>query len=90
MNLIRNFRKYHRSIAIIMSLPLIITVLTGIGYSIMDEWFKQEESASFLLQLHTMEILHLQAIYPLLNGLGLVGLLVTGLTMTGLWKKRQS
>ena len=53
MNIIRNFRKYHRSIAIIISLPLIITVLTGIGYSIMDEWFKQGENACFLLQLHT-------------------------------------
>jgi hypothetical protein len=90
MNLSRNFRKYHRSIAIIASLPLILTVLTGVGYSIMDEWFEQEEMASFLLQIHNMEILHLEGIYPLLNGLGLIGLLVTGLSMTGLWRKRQS
>lgn len=89
MNLSRNFRKYHRSIAIAACLPLILTVVTGVGYSLMDEWFEQEEIASFLLQLHTMRILHLEGIYPLLNGLGLIGLLVTGLSMTGLWRKRQ-
>ena len=86
----RAFRKYHRQIAIILCLPLFLTVLTGIGYTIVDEWFGQGELGGLLLQIHTMEILRLGKIYPLLNGLGLIGLLITGLSMTGLFRKRPS
>ncbi|MDJ0598474.1 MAG: peptidase [Crocosphaera sp.] len=88
--MIRIFRKYHRFLAIAVSLTLILTVLTGMGYTIFDEWFHQERFAHFLMKIHTMKILGLDEIYPVLNGLGLVGLLVTGLTMTGLFKKRSS
>lgn len=88
--MIRVFRKYHRSIAIAASLPLILTVITGVGYTIFDEWFEQEQIAEFLLGIHTMKLLGLEGIYPILNGLGLIGLLFTGLSMTGLFKKRPS
>lgn len=87
--MIRAFRKYHRQIAIILSLPLILTVITGVGYTLVADWFGQEESGEFLLELHTLELFHLEKIYPLLNGLGLIGLLVTGLSMTGLFKTRK-
>jgi hypothetical protein len=84
----RAFRKYHRQIAIILCLPLFLTVLTGLGYTIADEWFGQGKLGELFLQIHTMEILHLGKIYPLLNGLGLIGLLITGLSMTGLFRNR--
>ncbi|EAZ88784.1 hypothetical protein [Crocosphaera chwakensis] len=88
--MIRFFRKYHRLLAVTVSLPLISTVLTGMGYTIFDEWFHQERFAHLLMEIHTMEIIGLDEIFPVLNGLGLVGLLVTGLTMTGLFRKRRS
>lgn len=84
----RLFRKYHRQIAIIMCLPLFLTILTGMGYTIAHEWLHQDELGEFILQVHTLEILHLDTIYPILNGLGLIGLLVTGLSMMGLFRKR--
>ncbi|GAB4540358.1 MAG: hypothetical protein Tsb0014_31510 [Pleurocapsa sp.] len=84
----RLFRKYHRTLAIILSLPILLTIITGIGYSIFDEWFEQGELGELMLQIHTMEILHLEKIYPLLNGLGLIGLLITGLSMTSLFRKQ--
>ncbi|GET41019.1 peptidase [Microseira wollei] len=84
----RAFRKYHRQIAIAVCLPLLLTAFTGLGYNILDEWFHQEELAELLLSIHTMKILHLEEIYPLLNGLGLVGLLITGLSMTGLFRQQ--
>jgi hypothetical protein len=84
----RAFRKYHRQIAIILCLPLFLTVLTGMGYTIANQWFSQAELGGLLLQIHTMQILHLEKIYPVLNGLGLIGLLITGLSMTGLFRKR--
>ena len=84
----RLFRKYHRLLAIALSLPLLLTVITGVGVTIVDEWFHQEELGEFFLDVHTLKILHLEAIYPLLTGLGLIGLLITGLSMTGLFKDR--
>ncbi len=45
-------------------------------------------SRGLLIKLHTGEILHLQGIYPILNGIGLIGLLVTGLSMSNLFKSK--
>ncbi|MEH1965827.1 peptidase [Nostoc sp.] len=84
----RMFRRYHRQIAIVLCLPLFLTVLTGMSFTISHEWLHQDELGEFLLRLHTLEILHLEKIYPLLNGLGLVGLLITGVSMTGLFRTR--
>lgn len=86
----RVFRKYHRQIAIVASLPLILTVISGVGYTIFDEWFGLDDIAHFMMGIHTMKILKLDTIYPVLNGLGLIGLLVTGLSMTGLFNKRRT
>jgi hypothetical protein len=86
--MIRSFRKYHRQIAIALCIPLFLTVLSGMAFTIAHEWLHQDELGEFLLGLHTLEILHLEAIYPLLTGLGLVGLLITGVSMTGLFRKR--
>jgi hypothetical protein len=88
MDMVRTFRKYHRAIALIVSLPLLLSIVTGIGYTLFDEWFAQEQIGEFLLDLHTLKPLGLGNIYPLLNGLGLLGLLVTGLSMSGLFRSR--
>jgi hypothetical protein len=88
--MIRVLRKYHRTIAIAACLPLILTVVTGVAYTLFDKWLGLDEIGYFMLELHTMKILGLDSIYPLLNGLGLVGLIVTGLSMSGLLKKRHS
>ncbi|HBK99606.1 MAG TPA: peptidase [Microcoleaceae bacterium UBA10368] len=84
------FRKYHRILAIIIALPIILTVLTGMLTTIVKEWpINTEISSRLLLKIHTGEIFHLQAIYPILNGLGMIGLLVTGLSMSGLFDRRK-
>lgn len=86
----RLFRKYHRLIAPIAAIPLSLTVLTGMAVTINgDSPINLGLSSSLLLKIHTGEIFHLEGIYPLLNGLGLIGLLVTGLSMTGLFSKKK-
>lgn len=85
----RSFRKYHRVLGIIVSVPLVLTVLTGMLTTVVREWSVSiGVPASFLLSIHTGEIFHLEGIYPILNGLGLLGLLVTGLSMSGLFGKK--
>ncbi|GAB4436985.1 MAG: hypothetical protein OHK0035_24680 [Cyanobacteria bacterium J069] len=87
----RVFRKYHRLLAIAICFPLGLTVLSGIAATLVEEWGLGGGliSRSFLLSVHTGEIFHLEAIYPLLDGVGLMGLLVTGLTMSGLFGKKR-
>ncbi|WP_293136427.1 peptidase [Microcoleus sp. bin38.metabat.b11b12b14.051] len=86
----RAFRKYHRILALIIFLPITLTVLTGMAATIIKEWpIDTGISARFLLKIHTGEIFKLQAIYPILNGLGMIGLIVTGLSMSGLFGKRK-
>jgi hypothetical protein len=81
-------RKYHRSIATIFCVPLFFTAITGIGAAVADTWLHQEDLATWLIALHNGQILKLAAILPIMNGLGLIGLLATGITMTGLFSKR--
>ena len=86
----RLVRQYHRKIALVLALPLLLTVLTGMAYTILVEWFQQGAIASTILSLHNGEILGLGSIYPILNGLGLLGLLATGLPMSSLFSKRRT
>jgi hypothetical protein len=86
----RVFRKYHRILATLLCLPLALTVLTGMATTMVGEWsLNLGLSRSLLLGLHSGEIFHLQGIYPILNGLGLIGLLVTGMSMTSLFKGKK-
>jgi hypothetical protein len=87
--MIRNFRKYHRLLALIVFLPLFLTGLTGMGYVILDEWLQIDNIGNLMMSVHTGRFLKLDKIYPVLNGLGLVVMLVTGVSMTGLFRQRR-
>jgi hypothetical protein len=91
MYLKRSFRKYHRILAPIIFLPLILTTITGMAATMTAEWqLNLGISRHLLLDIHTGEIFHLQSVYPILNGLGVIGLLVTGISMTGIFKNKLS
>ena len=89
MKATRIFRQYHRQVAVLMCLPLTLTVITGTAYPILDGWFSLHKLSGWLLKIHSGSIFGLEAIYPVLNGLGLMGLLVTGLSMTNLFSKNR-
>ena len=78
------FRKLHRRIAPILFLPLLASALTGVAYRLGRSWVGIPSSvANFLMVIHQGEYLGqpLVPIYVLLVGLGLIGMIVTGLTM---------
>ncbi len=82
-------RKYHRLVATLFCLPLFFTALTGIGAAIADTWWHQPNLSAFLITIHTFQIFNLDAILPVVNGLGLLGLVATGFSMTGPFTKRR-
>lgn len=86
----RTFRKIHRKIAPILFLPLMLSALTGIGYRLGKSWFGMSgDNASIFMVIHQGKYLgdQLKPIYVLLLGLGLLGAIATGLTMTALFGK---
>lgn len=88
-----DFRKIHRLFAPIIFLPLTISAATGIAYRIGRTWFKiSDEAGETLLAIHQGEYFgnFLQPVYVLLVGLGALLMLVTGINMTGIFRKRRS
>ncbi len=80
------FRKHHRKIAIIVSFPLILIALTGLLSPVLEalnfngvaEWVRQVHSGKILLGSAYL-------IYTSLTALGLLWLLLTGLSMLRLF-----
>jgi hypothetical protein len=81
---IRQFRQLHRTVAPIVLLPLTITVFTGVAYRLGRSWFGfSRDRVHILMSIHEGEYLGatLEPIYVLLNGLGLLWMLITGCVM---------
>jgi hypothetical protein len=88
---VRLFRRYHRWLALVLALPLLLTLLTGMLASLPSAWLSPIGiTHHLLLDLHTGAVFPLGRIYPLLNGLGLLGLLVTGVIMLVGTRRNQS
>jgi uncharacterized iron-regulated membrane protein len=78
------WRKWHRKLAPILVLPLAISAVTGILFRVGQSWVGLPPTTSrTLLSVHQGAYLGdaLKIVYVLLLGLGLVGMIVTGLTM---------
>ncbi|WP_448571811.1 PepSY domain-containing protein [Trichothermofontia sp.] len=81
----------HRTLAVIACLPLSMSALTGIGYGLGRAWFNLPgRQAGWLLQLHQGAYLGPvgRSFYVLLVGLGLLGLLLSGIHLSGILRRR--
>jgi uncharacterized iron-regulated membrane protein len=79
-----NLRQLHRKSAPILFVPLFLTAITGVAYRVGRTWFDIPDTvADFFMTLHEGRFLGqaLVPIYVLLVGLGLLGLLATGIVM---------
>jgi len=80
----KRVRQLHSTLAPIVLLPLLVTVATGVAYRLGKSWFGlSRDQVHFLMVIHEGEYLGDigEPIYVLLNGLGLLWMLVTGATM---------
>lgn len=89
--ILSTFRKHHRQLSIIVSLPLILMALTGTISPILEALHLERET-ELVRKVHSGRIFFGSAylIYAVLNGLGLLGLLVTGLSMLRLFGRRKN
>ncbi len=88
----QKFRQLHRVVAPIVFLPLFVTVITGVAYRLGRNWFGlSRDQAHILMAIHEAEYLgdEIKSFYVLLNGIGLIWMLVTGIVMSGLFRKNK-
>lgn len=89
---IKDFRKLHRKIAPIVFLPLFVTAFTGILYRVARSWFGvSEEIGDMIMFIHQGTFLgkDLRIFYVILNGLGLIAMVVSGIVMSGIFFHRR-
>jgi uncharacterized iron-regulated membrane protein len=86
-------RRWHAAVAPVVLAPLLITVCSGMAYRLLKDWGGLSRPAvHWLMTLHEGEWLGHAAepIYVLLNGLGLLWMLVSGgLMLSQRWLLRQ-
>ncbi len=78
---LNQIRQWHRTLAPIVMLPLLITVATGVTYRLSKDWFGlSRDQVHFLMSIHEGEYLGhtLEPFYVLLNGVGVLWMLATG------------
>ena len=86
-----SFRTVHQLGAPIIFLPLVVSAISGIAYRVTRSYLGwTKDQAEIFMVIHQGEYLgdFLKPIYVLLVGLGLLAMLVTGLNMVRLFKKR--
>lgn len=85
-------RKLHRALVPFMVLPLLLTLTTGTAFQFAVAADRAQDFF-WLLELHRGKFgsLNLEFVYPILNALGLLTLLITGLLMwLGTPRRRRS
>jgi hypothetical protein len=88
----RNLRKLHRLIAPIIFLPLFLTAATGVIYRVGRTWFgASSEFGEIMMYIHQGTFLgsQLRVFYVLLNGLGVIAMLFTGIYLTTLFRRKR-
>ena len=78
------FRRLHGAVAPFVLAPLVITVFSGMAYRLLKDWGGLgRDQVHLLMVLHEGEWLGqtLEPFYVLLNGLGLLWMLMTGATL---------
>ena len=84
MTLLVRVRELHQRIAPFALLPLFVTVCSGVGYRLARDWFgASREQVHWLMTLHEGEWLGptLEPIVVLMNAVGLLWMLITGLAL---------
>jgi hypothetical protein len=85
-------RIFHRILGAVILLPLAASAVTGIGFKVGEEWLDLPKGTlDLLMVIHQGSWLGKtgRVFYVLVIGVGLLALTVTGLQMTGLFRKKK-
>ena len=92
--LLVQIRRLHAALAPVVLAPLLLTVSTGVTYRLLKDWGGlSRDRVHWLMVLHEGEWLgpRAESLYVLLNGLGLLWMVITGAVMLSQrWWRRSS
>lgn len=79
-----SFRSFHRALAHLAFLPLLVTIITGSLYRVLRNGFNYEKSeVNWLLKVHEMSYIPvLSSFYPMIVGLFTLTMIITGIPLT--------
>lgn len=77
---------WHKLLGTLLLLPLTWTLLTGMGFTLVKEIGGNKALGKTILHLHTLQVIGLHKVYPLVLGLSLLALLLTAVVL--LWRRR--
>lgn len=86
-----NPRRFHRILGAVFLLPLTASAVTGIAFKVGEEWLHLPDSTlGLLMNIHQGSWLgpQVRPFYVLAIGLGLLSLSLTGIQMTGIFRKK--
>ena len=93
-SLLIQLRRLHAALAPVVLAPLLLTVISGMSYRLLKDWAGLErDQVHWLMVLHEGEWLGpwAEPIYVLLNGLGLLWMLGTGVVMLSQrWRRKRA
>jgi hypothetical protein len=69
--------RWHKRLGALLMLPLLWTVLTGMGFTLFKEVLGNKALGKTLLHLHTLEIIGLEKVYPFILGLSILATLLS-------------
>ncbi|MCM1981926.1 PepSY domain-containing protein [Lyngbya confervoides] len=86
-----SLRQIHRTLAPILLGPILLTLITGTVYQMVDLLGK-DSGFDWLLELHKGNLgpIRLEILYPFLNALGLLVLAVTGFSLWRTGRRRKA
>ena len=84
-------RFFHRIVGAIFLLPLAATAITGVAFKVGEEWLHlSDDVLDIFMSIHQGSWLGktVRPFYVLALGIGLLSLILTGIQMTGLFRKK--
>ncbi|MFM7468196.1 MAG: peptidase [Vampirovibrionales bacterium] len=73
--------KWHKAVGAVLALPLALTTVTGILFTYFHDYTHQKSLAKACLHWHTLEVFHLEKLYPLVLGVSLLSVLLSALVL---------
>jgi hypothetical protein len=83
------FRRYHRLIAFIVALPILLIAVTGTLTALASS-LKLDGLQELVLSWHTFETLNVEQVFPLFVGLSVICLTITGCSILPIWSRKRS
>jgi hypothetical protein len=80
--------RLHKILGSVLALPLLLTTVTGMLFTYFHDYTHQKALAKACLKWHTLEVWHLEGIYPMILGVSVLSVLASAAVLA--WRRTPS